>query len=85
MNAADHFFGCVYDNNPIHHRTVASVEGAFINCSVTCQVGAEPMIEPSLYDMLGFKIHCFRIHAAAKPRPFSSALNIHVDRLAQKI
>lgn len=79
-------FCCVYDNVPHNHRTVAPVEGEFINC-VHCKIGGrlgpEPTTTPSLYDMLGFTMHCFRMRAAAEPRPLHESFNGDVHRLVR--
>eukprot|EP00981_Chlorochromonas_danica_P015137 scaffold10699_cov186-Ochromonas_danica.AAC.2 len=76
----------VYDdnnNNPQnhHHRrvttVVAPIEGVSINC-IDCIIGghlaAEPITQPTLYTMLGFRMHCFRIHAVAEPKPLQLLL-----------
>lgn len=78
-------FCCIYDNNPQNHRTVAPVDGFNINCvdcTISGRLGAEPITNPSLYDMLDFRIHCFRMRAAAEPRPLSSNFDRDVHRLA---
>jgi hypothetical protein len=78
-------FCCIYDNNPQNHRTVAPVENAVIECiecTIGGRLGAEPITQPTLYAMLGFRMHCFRLRTAAKPRPLSSRFNRDVHRLA---
>eukprot|EP01036_Dinobryon_divergens_P028237 gene28237-37150_t len=81
-------FIMVSDNNPIYHRTVAPAENEFISC-VDCliggRLGAEPIpigAQPSLFNLFEFKMHCFRMRAAAQPRPLCSEFDSDVHRLA---
>lgn len=78
-------FCCIRDNNPQNHRTVAPDEGETMNC-IDCTVGgrlaAEPTTEPTLFQMLDCRMHCFRIRAAAKPRHLLPHFDGDVHRLA---
>jgi hypothetical protein len=75
----------VSDNNPIYHRTVVPAESEFISC-VDCSIGgglgAEPIGTQPLINLLDFKMYCFRMRAAAQPRPLCSEFDIDVHRLA---
>lgn len=78
-------FCCIYDNNPQNHRTVAPVEHAYIeciDCTIGGRLGAEAITQPTLYEMLGFRMHCFRTRALVKPRLPSPSFNRDVHRLA---
>ena len=75
----------VSDNNPIYHRTVAPAENDFISCvecSIGGRLGAEPIGAQPLFNLLDFKMHCFRMRAAAQPRPLCSEFDSDVHRLA---
>jgi hypothetical protein len=82
---ADSPFCCLHDNNPPIIRTVAPAEGSIINC-IECSIGsrlaAEPMTVPTLFTMIEFRMHCFRMHAAAEPKPLLPSFNRDVHRLA---
>eukprot|EP01032_Pedospumella_encystans_P012352 gene12352-14298_t len=78
-------FCCVFDNNPHNHRTVAPVENGSISC-VDCVIGgrlaAEPVTEPTLFEMLDFRMHCFRMRAAAEPKPLLPFFDENVHHIA---
>jgi hypothetical protein len=79
-------FCCIYDNIPQNHRTITLVEGSCINCidcSIGGHLGAEPITEPSLSEILGLKMHCLRLRAAAEPRPLGPGVDQHIHRLAR--
>jgi hypothetical protein len=81
----DDNFSVFWDNNPVGHRTVAPIENVFIPCieaSIGNNLAAEPQTTPSLYDSLGFSLHCFTMEAAAEPRPLCSNFDGNVHQLA---
>lgn len=78
-------FCCTYDNNIQNHRTVAPAEAAMIeciDCTVSGRLAAEPITQPTLYTMLDFRMHCFRMRAAAEPKPLLPSFNRDVHRIA---
>lgn len=78
-------FCCIYDNNPQNHRTVAPAEAAMIpciDCILSGRLAAEPDTDPTLYTMLGFRMHCFRMRAAAEPKPLLPSFNRDVHHMA---
>lgn len=78
-------FCCIYDNNPQNHRIVAPAKATMIeciDCTVSGRLAAEPITQPTLFTMLGLRMHCFRMHAAAKPKPLLPSFNRDVHRMA---